>query len=164
MTDPVWATDPVAPTCDIASSGTTTITITITAADGTTTKTYTIAVTVAAFEGPHIAELVMDIPGLTPAFVSTTLNYQTEVPSGTNQLVVTPTLSLGTTAEYSSTAGACTDSGTSGTCLLFPTKTTIVTIGLTDGATTRNYTIVATRASAPGAVRNYFLPLVPTMK
>jgi alpha-tubulin suppressor-like RCC1 family protein len=42
-----WATDPVAPTCAIAATGATTITITITAPDLTTTETYTIVVTVA---------------------------------------------------------------------------------------------------------------------
>jgi hypothetical protein len=159
----VGATGPVAPTCDIASSGTTTITVTITAADGTTQE-YVIVVTVMTFEGPHIAELAIDIPGLTPAFVSTTLQYQTEVPSGTNQLVVTPTLSISATAAYSSTAGACVDSGVSGTCPLFPTETTTVTIDITDGTTTRNYTIRATRAAAPGSVRKYWFPVVPVLK
>ncbi len=148
--------------CAIASSGTTTITVTVTAADLATTKIYTIVVT--AVDEPHASELVIDIPGLTPTFVSTTLNYQTEVPSGTNQLVVTPTLSAGATAEYSSTAGSCTDNGTSGTCPLFPTKSTTVTIGVTDGATTRNYTILATRPSAPGDERKYWFPLVPKVR
>jgi hypothetical protein len=156
----VGATDPVAPTCDIAPSGTTTITITISAADGTTQE-YVIVVTVEEFTGPHIAELEIDIPGLTPAFVSTTLQYQTEVPSGTNQLVVTPTLSISATATYSSTAGACVDSGVSGTCPLFPTDTTTVTIGITDGTTTRNYTIRATRATVAGGGRKYWFPIVP---
>jgi hypothetical protein len=119
---------------------------------------------VTAVDEPHASELVIDIPGLTPTFVSTTLNYQTEVPSGTNQLVVTPTLSAGATAEYSSTAGSCTDNGTSGTCPLFPTKSTTVTIGVTDGATTRNYTILATRPSAPGDERKYWFPLVPKVR
>jgi hypothetical protein len=146
--------------CDIAFSGTTTITITITAADGTTQE-YVIVVTVEEFTGPHIAEMAIDIPGLTPAFVSTTLQYQTEVPSGTNQLVVTPTLSISATAAYSSTAGACVDSGVSGTCPLFPTETTTVTIGITDGATTRNYTIRATRATASDGGRRYWFPIVP---
>jgi hypothetical protein len=120
-----------------------------------------IVVTVEEFTGPHIAELEIDIPGLTPAFVSTTLNYQTEVPSGTNQLVVTPTLSISATATYSSTAGACVDNGASGTCPLFPTDTTTVTIGITDGETTRNYTIRATRATASGGGRKYWFSLVP---
>jgi alpha-tubulin suppressor-like RCC1 family protein len=156
--------------CTIVPTGTTYITLTATAEDGTT-RDYTIVVTAQ----PHITDLEIDIPGLTPAFVSTTLNYQTEVPNGTNQLVVTPTLSAGATAAYSSTAGACTVNGAnrgvasgaaaeSATCPLFPTQTTTVTVDVTDGTTTRSYVIRATRAAAPDSTRKFWFPLVPAVQ
>jgi hypothetical protein len=162
--------------CEIDPDGVTVMTLTVTAEDGTTLD-YVFVISTKA--QPHASNLVIDIPGLTPAFVSTTLQYQTEVPSGTNQLVVTPTLSAGATAAYSSTAGACTVNGVdagrgeprpyaaapeSATCPLFPTQTTTVTIGITDGTTTRNYTILATRASAPAGMRKSWFPVVPTLQ
>jgi hypothetical protein len=156
--------------CNIAASGATYITLTVTAEDGTT-RDYVIVVTAQ----PYATSLAIDIPGLTPAFVSTTLNYQTEVPSGTNVLVVTPTLSAGATAAYSSTAGACTVNGAnrgvasgaaaeSATCPLFPTQTTTVTVDVTDGTTTRSYVIRATRAAAPDSTRKFWFPLVPAVQ
>jgi alpha-tubulin suppressor-like RCC1 family protein len=152
--------------CTIDPSGTTFITLTVTAEDGTTTLDYVIVVNVLSGEEPHASDLVVDIPGLTPAFVSTTLNYQTQVPSGTNVLVVTPTLSTGATAAYSSTAGVCTATTTSGACPLFPTQPTTVTIGITDGSVTRNYVILATRASAPppSSSRMLWFPMLPVVK
>ena len=151
--------------CTIDPSGTTWITLTVTAEDGTTLD-YVIVVNVLSGEEPHASDLVVDIPGLTPAFVSTTLNYQTQVPGGTNVLVVTPTLSTGATAAYSSTAGVCTATTTSGACPLFPTQPTTVTIGITDGSVTRNYVILATRASAPppSSSRMLWFPMVPVVK
>lgn len=152
--------------CTIDPSETTIVTLTVTAEDGTTTQDYVLVVRVSSGEEPHASELVIDIPGLTPAFVSTTLNYETEVPSGTNTLVVTPTLSAGATAVYTSTAGACTASATSGACPLFPTQSTTVTVGVTDGATTRSYTILATRASAPPPSYPWklWLPIAPVTR
>jgi alpha-tubulin suppressor-like RCC1 family protein len=111
-----------------------------------------------------LGDLTIASGELSPAFVSTTLNYQTQVPSGTNVLVVTPTLSTGATAAYSSTAGVCTATTTSGACPLFPTQPTTVTIGITDGAVTRDYVILATRASAPPSSRMLWFPMVPVVK
>ncbi len=147
--------------CPIAASGTTTITITVTAADGATTETYTIVVTAAPPGASNDASLgALEIaPGaLSPAFVSTTTSYAAVVSNGTTSIVVTATAN---DANATVTFTLCSElsmrvtdpvTPTLATCPLSVGVNTItVTITAPDG-TVQEYTITIMRAAPLTAI------------
>jgi alpha-tubulin suppressor-like RCC1 family protein len=137
--------------CPITASGTTTITITITAPDLTTTEVYTIEVTVAdqvLSNNAALGGLEINPGTLSPVFVSTTTSYTAEVPNGTTSVAVTATTSdVSATIVYASTAGSCTPGNASPSdCAIASSGATTITVTAADGATLETYTIVVTVA------------------
>jgi hypothetical protein len=138
--------------CAIAASGTTTITVTVLAANGITTKTYEIYVKVLDLDDASLSELSV-LPGvLSPAFVSTTTSYAAGAPNGTTSVAVTATVNhVSATVAYASTAGSCTPNNASpASCAIAASGATTITITVTaaDLKTTETYTIVVTAADA----------------
>jgi hypothetical protein len=138
--------------CSIAASGTTTITVTVTAADGVTKQEYVLVVTVAlpgASSDAMLSALAIAPGTLKPAFVSGTTEYSAMVPDGTTSMAVTATVNnSGAVTSYASTAGACTGA----TCPIASSGTTTITVTVTaaDGVTKQEYVLVVTVAP-PGA-------------
>jgi alpha-tubulin suppressor-like RCC1 family protein len=99
-----------------------------------------------------LAELAIDPGVLTPAFVSTTMEYTAEVPFGTTSAAVTATTNdVSATVAYASTGGACSPGNASpSTCDIAASGATTITITTTapDLTTTETYTIVVTVAEA----------------
>jgi alpha-tubulin suppressor-like RCC1 family protein len=102
-----------------------------------------------------LAELAIDPGALTPAFVSTTMEYTAEVPFGTTSAAVTATTNhVDATVAYTSTAGACSPNDASpSNCAIAASGATTITITITaaDLTTTKTYTIVVTAAPSNDA-------------
>ncbi len=133
--------------CTIDPSGTTWITLTVTAEDGTTTLDYVIVVNPPVVSSDATLSALAIVPGtLSPAFVSSTTSYTAQVPAGTTSVAVTATVNqVSATVAYTSSAGACT----AGTCTVAAPKTWItVTVTAEDGTTTEEYVIEITVAAS----------------
>ena len=133
--------------CTIDPSGTTWITLTVTAEDGTTTLDYVIVVNPPVVSSDATLSALAIVPGtLSPAFVSSTTSYTAQVPAGTTSVAVTATVNqVSATVAYTSSAGACT----AGTCTVAAPKTWItVTVTAADGTTTEEYVIEITVAAS----------------
>jgi alpha-tubulin suppressor-like RCC1 family protein len=146
-------------TCEIAPSGTTTITITITAADGATIETYTMIVTVAgASSDATLGDLTIDPGTLEPAFVSTTTAYAASVANdvASVQVTATPndpaaTVTFAPCDAPGARAGAGRATGpvapTTATCPV-SVGVNVITVTVTNGAEVTEYTITITRAAS----------------
>jgi hypothetical protein len=145
-----------APVCDFAAPETT-ITVTVYAEDGITTDTYVIVVTVADDDGTPDATLgsLTITPGtLTPAFVSTTTDYESAVANDVTSVQVTATPNdPNAVVTFAAAPGTCqlptargvVNSGIPCT-LEVGVNTITITITASDGST-QDYVITITRAA-----------------
>ena len=131
------------------SHGAQDIAVAVTAQDGSTTRTYTVTVT----RGHALAALVgltLSAGTLAPPFAPGTTQYRANVAQGVGQVTVTPTVArAGATVTVNGWAVA--SGQPSRVMALNAGEPRTVTVVVTEGSTTRTYTVTVTRAGGtPG--------------
>ena len=125
------------------------IDVVVTAQDGTTQKTYTITVTRAGSTNADLSGLATTPGTLAPVFASGTLAYTESVPNATASITVTPTTSdANATVKVNGTP--VTSGSASGSIALNVGSGNTINVVVTaqDGTTTKQYSIVVTRAAS----------------
>ncbi len=131
--------------------GPNTISTVVTAQDGTTTKTYTLTVTRAASSNANLYALHPSSGTLNPAFAGTTTSYTASVANPVTSVTITPT-AADPTATITVNGTAVNSGSPSGNISLAVGQNTISTVVTAqDGATTKTYTLVITRAPSSNA-------------
>ena len=143
--------------------GTTTIRVTVTAADGTTKKTYTLTVTRAPqpAEDATLSALTLSVGTLSPAFVKDKTQYTASVGHTVTNLTVTPTP---TVAQASAEIDGFDARAGYRVALQVGQNTITVTVTAADGTTQKTYTLTVTRAPPPAndaTLRSLTLSAVP---
>jgi predicted outer membrane repeat protein len=127
------------------------ITVTVTAQDGVTSLSYIITATRAApATNAQLGGLELDGAVLSPAFISTTTSYTSEVTNLVTGLTITPTVNEGTATV--TVNGTPAPSGAPFTVSDLAVGQTVITLVVTaeDGVTQQSYTITVTRLGADG--------------
>jgi len=123
------------------SSGTNTITVEVTAADGSTTMTYTIIVTKESSDNANLSGLALSSGTLSPTFAAGTTSYTASVDEGTSSIMITPNVEdSGATVKINGTA-VTVGSASQAINLSSGTNTITVEVTAADGSTTKAYTI-----------------------
>ncbi|ACM21054.1 cytochrome c, 20 heme-binding sites [Geotalea daltonii FRC-32] len=138
------------------SVGSNTINTVVTAQDGSTTKTYTVVVTRAPSTNANLSNLALSAGTLTPAFASGTTSYAASVSNATSTITVTPTVQDATATI--TVNGVAVTSGTASVpfALVVGANTLNTVVTAQDGATTKIYTVMVTRAASTNANLNNF--------
>jgi Cadherin-like beta sandwich domain len=126
------------------------IVVVVTAQDGTTTQTYTITVNRASpalSNNAALSNLAISASALTPAFLSTTLNYTDAVANATASITVTPTAADANATIKVNGASVASGSASAGIPLVVGPNTVTVLVTAQDGTTVQTYTITVNRAS-----------------
>src|SRR6185437_6433947 len=123
------------------------ITTVVTASDGVTTKTYTVAVTRLS-NNATLASLKINggAISLTPAFASGTTSYAANATNVTTSITVTPITNNGAATIKVNGTAVVSKNASSAIPLNVGVNTVNTVVTAQDGATTKTYTIMVTRA------------------
>ena len=139
----------------VPATGTSTVAIVVTAANGTTTRTYTLAVSSAGADA-SLSRLTATAGSLSPVFAPGTAAYKLFVPQGTGATKVVPTARdagvHGITVAQDGGSAAPVGSGAASQDLTVPasgTSTVAVVVTAEDGVTTRRYTLTLSAVPLP---------------
>jgi len=135
------------------STGSNTINVKVTAADGVTTKTYTITVTRQLNNDADLSSLSISAGTLSPAFSAATTSYTASALYATSSITVTPTFSDSNAAilarlNSGSWVQLTSGSASSALTLNVGSNTLEVKVEAQDGVATKTYTITFTRGAA----------------
>jgi len=124
------------------------ITVIVSTQDGSSHKTYTVAVTRAASNDDNLSALKLNGGTFSPAFVKTTTSYTAAVANGVTSVKITPTVDEPNATVH--VDGGLVTSGTASPTINLPVGATTINTIVTaqDGTTSKDYTIVVTRAKS----------------
>jgi len=139
------------------SVGSNVINVVSTAQDGVTTKTYTITATKAA--NASLSALKLSSGTLAPVFATATTSYTASVTNATTSITITPTASDATGTI--TVNGTAVTSGAASAAIPLTVGVNTITIIVTDGGTTKTYTVKVTRTASTDALLTS-IKLTPT--